>query len=63
MKPPDHMNVESLGNVMPHLHWHIFPRCKNDGRWGAPDLTQVPLGFARLVGSAVSGSSGQKCLG
>ena len=20
---PDHMNVESLGNVMPHLHWHV----------------------------------------
>ncbi|HZJ33500.1 MAG TPA: hypothetical protein VFD21_18135, partial [Vicinamibacterales bacterium] len=19
---PDHLNVESLGNVVPHLHWH-----------------------------------------
>ncbi|HEX6994544.1 MAG TPA: HIT family protein [Gammaproteobacteria bacterium] len=36
---PDHMNVESLGNVMPHLHWHIVPRYKNDGRWGAPIWT------------------------
>jgi diadenosine tetraphosphate (Ap4A) HIT family hydrolase len=33
---PDHMNVESLGNVMPHLHWHVVPRYRNDGRWGAP---------------------------
>ena len=33
---PDHMNVESLGNVMPHLHWHVIPRYKNDGRWGQP---------------------------
>jgi diadenosine tetraphosphate (Ap4A) HIT family hydrolase len=33
---PDHMNVESLGNVMPHLHWHVIPRYKDDGRWGAP---------------------------
>ena len=33
---PDHMNVESLGNVMPHLHWHVIPRYKNDGRWRQP---------------------------
>lgn len=33
---PDHINVESLGNVMPHLHWHIVPRYKHDPRWGAP---------------------------
>src|SRR4051812_4069123 len=23
---PDHMNVEQLGNVIAHLHWHIVPR-------------------------------------
>lgn len=33
---PDHLNVESLGNVVPHLHWHVIPRYKTDGRWGAP---------------------------
>jgi diadenosine tetraphosphate (Ap4A) HIT family hydrolase len=33
---PDHVNIESLGNVMPHLHWHVVPRYKNDGRWGTP---------------------------
>jgi diadenosine tetraphosphate (Ap4A) HIT family hydrolase len=33
---PDHVNVGSLGNLMPHLHWHVVPRYKNDGRWGAP---------------------------
>lgn len=32
----DHLNVESLGNVMPHLHWHVVPRYKDDGRWGQP---------------------------
>src|SRR5262249_17941277 len=33
---PDHVNVASLGNVMPHLHWHVVPRYKTDPRWGAP---------------------------
>jgi diadenosine tetraphosphate (Ap4A) HIT family hydrolase len=33
---PDHVNVESLGNLMPHLHWHVIPRYKDDPRWGAP---------------------------
>jgi diadenosine tetraphosphate (Ap4A) HIT family hydrolase len=23
---PDKMNYELLGNVVPHLHWHIIPR-------------------------------------
>jgi len=36
---PDHMNVESLGNGMPHLHWHIIPRFKDDGRWRGPIWT------------------------
>jgi diadenosine tetraphosphate (Ap4A) HIT family hydrolase len=33
---PDHFNIESLGNQVPHLHWHIIPRYKNDPRWGLP---------------------------
>jgi diadenosine tetraphosphate (Ap4A) HIT family hydrolase len=27
---PDKMNYELLGNVVPHLHWHIIPRRKTD---------------------------------
>jgi diadenosine tetraphosphate (Ap4A) HIT family hydrolase len=39
---PDHVNIESLGNVVPHLHWHIVPRYRHDPRWGAPIwLTRV----------------------
>ncbi len=33
---PDHLNVELLGNVVPHVHWHIIPRSVGDARWGAP---------------------------
>jgi diadenosine tetraphosphate (Ap4A) HIT family hydrolase len=33
---PDHVNVASLGNVVPHLHWHIIPRYRTDPRWGGP---------------------------
>jgi diadenosine tetraphosphate (Ap4A) HIT family hydrolase len=39
---PDHMNVESLGNVVAHLHWHIIPRYRHDPRWGQPIWT-TPL--------------------
>lgn len=36
---PDLMNYASLGNVVPHLHWHLVPRYKNDPRWGGPVYT------------------------
>jgi diadenosine tetraphosphate (Ap4A) HIT family hydrolase len=33
---PDHVNIAALGNLVPHLHWHIIPRYRTDPRWGAP---------------------------
>lgn len=39
---PDHLNIELLGNVVPHLHWHIIPRYRTDPRWGQPIWT-TPL--------------------
>jgi diadenosine tetraphosphate (Ap4A) HIT family hydrolase len=36
---PDHVNVAALGNVAPHLHWHVIPRYLGDPRWGAPVWT------------------------
>lgn len=39
---PDHVNVELLGNVVPHLHWHIIPRYVGDPKWGVP-IWQAPL--------------------
>ena len=34
--PSDHINIASLGNQVPHLHWHLIPRYRDDGLWGAP---------------------------
>lgn len=36
---PDHINIEALGNQTAHLHWHIFPRYRDDPRWGWPIWT------------------------
>lgn len=33
---PGMMNYATLGNVIPHLHYHIIPRYSDDPRWGAP---------------------------
>lgn len=37
---PDKFNIASLGNVTPHLHWHVIPRFRSDPHfpnpiWGA----------------------------
>ena len=37
---PDKINLASLGNVVPHLHWHVIPRFVDDPNfpnpvWGA----------------------------
>ena len=33
---PDKINLASLGNVVPHLHWHVIPRWKDDSRFPRP---------------------------
>jgi len=52
---PDKINLASLGNKTPHLHWHIIPRFENDkhfpnSHWG--EATQAgnpaPLSLAIL---------------
>ena len=58
---PDHINIECLGSIMPHLHWHIIPRYKDDARWGGPIWTtrreEMPglrldeTGYRQLAGS------------
>ena len=33
---PDKMNLASLGNLTPHLHWHVIPRWRDDRHFPAP---------------------------
>jgi diadenosine tetraphosphate (Ap4A) HIT family hydrolase len=40
---PRKLNCESLGNQVPHLHWHLFPRYESD----ANRLQAVWLDIAR----------------
>jgi len=30
---PDKINLASLGNLTPHIHWHIIPRFYNDNHF------------------------------
>jgi len=33
---PDKVNLASLGNVVPHLHWHVIPRWADDSHFPDP---------------------------
>lgn len=33
---PDKMNIASLGNMTPHLHWHVIPRFHDDATFPKP---------------------------
>jgi len=50
---PQKINLASLGNVVPHLHWHVIPRFADDPQypnpvWGAKvrePARALPAGF------------------
>lgn len=50
---PTKVNLASLGNVVPHLHWHVIARFDWDARWPAPvwapKQRQVPDAAQRLA--------------
>ena len=33
---PDKINLASLGNLTPHLHWHVIPRWRDDSHFPSP---------------------------
>jgi diadenosine tetraphosphate (Ap4A) HIT family hydrolase len=37
---PDKVNLASLGNLVPHLHWHVIPRWRDDPCF--PDAIWAP---------------------
>lgn len=54
---PDKMNVASLGNMTPHVHWHVVPRFADDRHfpnpiWAAPQRDHaVPAERAARAGA------------
>lgn len=38
----DKINLASLGNLVPHLHWHVVPRWRDDSHFPAP-IWAAPL--------------------
>ena len=47
---PDKINLASLGNLVPHLHWHVIPRWKDDSHFPAPIWAAAQrTGIARPV--------------
>jgi diadenosine tetraphosphate (Ap4A) HIT family hydrolase len=43
---PDKMNLASLGNMTPHVHWHVIPRFRDDRHfpgavWAQPQREAV----------------------
>jgi diadenosine tetraphosphate (Ap4A) HIT family hydrolase len=60
---PDKMNLASLGNMTPHVHWHVIPRFRDDRHfpgpvWAAPQReSAIPaerIERAKRIGAAIS---------
>jgi diadenosine tetraphosphate (Ap4A) HIT family hydrolase len=67
---PDKINLASLGNMTPHLHWHVIPRYAHDKHfpqpiWGMPQRAGTPAvqidWQARLMETARSELSSGSC--
>ena len=44
---PDKINLAAFGNVVPHLHWHIIPRWREDKHFPNPIWGEVQRPDAR----------------
>ncbi len=53
---PAKINYELLGNMVPHMHWHIVPRFSDDPLWPRPiwaephtELFLTPAGYSERI--------------
>lgn len=46
---PRKINLASLGNMTPHLHWHVVPRFETDPHFPQPVWGQQQREFRREV--------------
>ena len=60
---PDKINLASFGNMVPHLHWHVIPRYRDDRHfpesvWGAAQREGVihPAADAVALARAIDGA-------
>lgn len=56
---PDKVNLASLGNAVPHLHWHVIPRYRDDSHfpnpiWGT-SVRALRSGGTKGVAQALAG--------
>lgn len=53
---PTKINYELLGNMVPHMHWHLVPRRSDDPLWPQPiwskphgEIDLTPEGYAERI--------------
>jgi len=46
---PDKINLASLGNMVPHLHWHVIPRFRLDPHFPNPVWGSRTAGTAQVL--------------
>ena len=54
---PDKINYELLGNMVPHIHWHLVPRFSSERLWPRPiwaeahsELLLAPEAYRERIG-------------
>jgi len=57
---PDKVNLASLGNLVPHVHWHVIPRFAGDSHfpqpvWGARQRDASPQALPAGLATQVAG--------
>lgn len=61
---PEKINLASLGNAVPHLHWHVIPRYADDPHFPGSVWSErtkdgahaLPAGFVRTLRQGLAGA-------